>query len=155
MLYGSELVKTYFPDAPERCLSCPGLITAAGKLDTWANVSSANVDIALERGAMEDEAAAVIADVIGTALTQESTRLERELTPIAKGLYENCEDGPDDQHSFEDVVVRGAMFKGLVSGRVTTRADSYFVACRSTHPVAAFIGADHSYRSVISKPVEK
>ncbi len=155
MSFGSELVSEYFPDAPEKCLECPGLVAAAGQLSTWAALSSESVDVSLERGAMEDEEAAAIANVVGSAITHISIRSRQESSLIAKGLYESCEEGSVVQNSTEEVIVRGTVLNGLAKVKVVTQAKNSYVGCGSSSPVAAFIGADSTYREVWSTPVKK
>lgn len=95
----SALVKEYFPDAPEKCLNCPGLLAAAKRLDadfglaTGFATSEENPDNPVGDTEHNVGRRAELTQALSKGLTDRAVHDISATSPIACDLVKDCE-GP-------------------------------------------------------------
>ncbi len=96
----SDLVREFFPDAPQRCLNCPGLLAAAERLQSDFGLATAfaagedNPANPINDPPEADKRRSELAGALSQAFTQKAVSNQQMTSILGRDLWEQCPLGP-------------------------------------------------------------
>lgn len=129
-----DAVRDCFPDAPEKCLLCPGLTTAArNSAASFEALGRISVDarVPIQRG--RDVQLAAVAQVLGVTVTEVAQAHRRAVVNIARLLHYSCSEGV----KVSRYVLPSRRFRWLLPRQRGVEAVMYW--CGSSSPFADFV----------------